>query len=75
MALDVFMSYATRFRWAEVRDMWPSYEEPNVEIQHVDDSWIGARTRTTFTQQESDNYHSQFDNYRRRKQRQKQQSK
>jgi hypothetical protein len=68
VAVDVFMTMATRHRWEEVRDVWPDdYTPPKTEVMRVDDSWIGQRTRAHFNFEEAMEYRSTFENWRERK--------
>jgi hypothetical protein len=67
VAVDVFMTMATRHRWEEVRDVWPDdYTPPKTDLLRVDDSWIGQRTRDHFTTGEAIEYRSTFENWRER---------
>lgn len=53
VAVDVFMTYASRLRWEEVRDVWPDDDKPPaMDIQRVDNSWIEKRTLENLTREE-----------------------
>jgi len=51
VALDVFMQFATRFRWKECRDFWPDdYVRPLIDTVKVDYSYLSEYAFSTMNQ-------------------------
>jgi len=68
VAVDVFMTMATRHRWEEVSDVWPDDDDKlYINIIGTDYTWVGRRTFSTMTHDERHDYERQFYNYRNRK--------
>lgn len=45
VAVDTFMTMATRARWEEVRDVWPDdWKPPTQDVLRIDTTWEDKRT-------------------------------